>query len=139
MPLFQLGLTQLATVWPLRFFYCSSDFNITDSNCACRYCGNIPLQRLYLGVIVVLNAESETLSFDVQGRYGGRRDAGYGVSSEQWWPVWSRAVKALGVSLGVWWPNARSSGFARLAFSGRLSSFAALPNDGASKRLRWVE
>ena len=41
--------------------------------------------------------------------------------------------------LGVWWPNARSSGFARLAFSGRLSSFAALPSDGASKRLRWVE
>jgi len=40
---------------------------------------------------------------------------------------------------GVWWPNARSSGFARLAFSGRLSSFAALPNEGASKRLRWVE
>ena len=40
---------------------------------------------------------------------------------------------------GVWWPNARSSGFARLAFSGRLSSFAALPNEGAPKRLRWVE
>ena len=40
---------------------------------------------------------------------------------------------------GVWWPNARSSGFARLAFSGRLSSFAALPNEGAPKRSRWVE
>ena len=40
---------------------------------------------------------------------------------------------------GVWWPNARSSGFARLAFSGRLSSFAALPNDGASNRLEWAE
>ena len=40
---------------------------------------------------------------------------------------------------GAWWPNARSSGFARLAFSGRLSSFAALPNDGASNRLEWAE
>ena len=40
---------------------------------------------------------------------------------------------------GAWWPNARSSGFARLAFSGRLSSFAALPNEGASNRLEWAE
>ena len=40
---------------------------------------------------------------------------------------------------GAWWPNARSSGFARLAFSGRLSSFAALPNEGATIRLRWLE
>ena len=75
----------------------------------------------------------------MRGRYGARRDAGYAVSGEQWWPVWSTAVKALGVSLGVWWPNARSSGFARLAFSGRLSSFAALPNEGATNRLRWAE
>ena len=40
---------------------------------------------------------------------------------------------------GAWWPNARSSGFARLAFSGRLSSFAALPNEGASSHLEWAE
>ena len=40
---------------------------------------------------------------------------------------------------GAWWPNARSSGFARLAFSGRLSSFATLPNEGASNHLEWAE
>ena len=46
-------------------------------------------------------------------------------------------------ALGVWLTNARSSGFARLAkrfaFPGRLSSFAALPNEGATKRLRRLE
>ena len=40
---------------------------------------------------------------------------------------------------GAWWPNARSSGFARLAFFGRLSSFAALPNERASNHLEWAE
>ena len=43
---------------------------------------------------------------------GVRRGAEYGVSDKQ---LRSSAVKALGVSLGVWWPNARSSSFARLA------------------------
>ena len=45
-------------------------------------------------------------------RVDARRGADYGGSVVQ---AWSSAVKALGVSLGVWWPNARSSGFARLA------------------------
>ena len=75
-----------------------------------------------------------------ESKKGARRGAEYGGSDVQ---MRSSAVKALGFSLGVWWPNARSSGFARLAkrfaFSGRLSSFAALPNEGATNRLRWAE
>ena len=55
-------------------------------------------------------------------------------------PCWRvRAFFPHSARPGVWWPNARSSGFARLAFSGRLSSFAALPNEGASDRLEWAE
>ena len=57
---------------------------------------------------------------------GVRRGAEYGGSDKQ---LRSSAVKALGVSLGVWWPNARSSSFARLAklFASFSFFFAFIP------------
>ena len=58
-----------------------------------------------------------------ESKKGAGRGAEYGGSDVQ---MWSSAVKALGFSLGVWWPNARSSGFARLA---KRFAFSGWRND----------
>ena len=98
-----------------------SGFNIERSVCSCAFC-------------LVMRGTCAPFFF-LMSRSRLERDC-----CSQLEPFWRvRVFLSHSARPGVWWPNARSSGFARLAFSGRLSSFAALPNEGASNRLEWAE